>query len=796
MKKIKILMVSLILVGAVFISGCVQESTDDGSTPPTTEITLDEAIAILMSILDPSSSDSRISAFMLSEPLRTSDTVTSEGGDSYPLDGATWFAFIDDEPKLLFTHPTRYVLIDGQDGSYEIVNEIWPPLVNDYSMWDIDNLNRGEVIEFYPLLNMSMPITLDGQSSAPSGDYGDAPDGTDAYYGVEGKFPTYYATSNSILNRPGGHTLNVGEETLGLNVSAEVDADDPNDPDLIPNLVDSDSDERMFVYINVQNAQLSFTVTVSETALEMTRYVNVLIDFDQDGNWTEGSYGNEWAVTNLEVDVPPGSTEIITTPSFSWGNNALDLPTPAWMRVALTREEINESLFTDIGGWDGSGQFEYGEIEDHLVYLIDNPPDPEDEWPPGEPKEPTDPQPPGPSEGPCGTDVNYHSIIISGGDSSKHMKRGRHPADQAVDTMTDLLNDQGYNSVGSLTPGGSGGSSNSISSITAAFETLKSQVKCGDHVLIYIVGHGNSADNENGPGINMKGTNGKNSELLTPSTLSSLLAKIPACEDQLCDDEEVNCHVNVVIESCYAGSFNIDGVKGPGRTVMGSSSDEPASAAGGGVFTSGFNDSSRSEGSDANDDGVVSPAEAFDIAKNSVDKNNAKPSRKNKEDQEPWKDSQECECRCPNNPSVTGGKYAWDGTAWVDEVAVSVGDTVMFKLELENDGGVKNVENIRVVDSLPSGLSYVSGSGVLYQNGENLGLRNYCNIMDGTSGVDYLWVLTEIAYLAPGETIAIEYSATALSDGTYTNSYYGYAYCSEDTSILVSCEDTAVVTIS
>ena len=361
MKKIKILIVSMILVGAVFISGCVQQdSTTDDGTPPATEITLDEAITILMGILDPSASDDRISAFMLSEPLRTTDSVKSEAGDSYPLTGATWFAFIDDEPKLLFTHPTRYVLIDGQDGSYEIVNEIWPPIVNDYSMWDIDNLNRGEVIEFYPLLNMSMPITLDGQSSAPSGDYGDAPDGTDAYYGVEGKFPTYYATSNSILNRPGGHTLNVGEETLGLNVSAEVDADDPNDPDLIPNLVDSDSDERMFVYINVQNAQLSFTVTVSETALEMTRYVNVLIDFDQDGNWTEGSYGNEWAVINLEVDVPPGSTEIITTPSFSWGNNALDLPTPAWMRVALTREEINESLFTDIGGWDGSGQFEYG----------------------------------------------------------------------------------------------------------------------------------------------------------------------------------------------------------------------------------------------------------------------------------------------------------------------------------------------------------------------------------------------------------------------------------------------------
>jgi uncharacterized repeat protein (TIGR01451 family) len=794
MEKIKILIVSMILVGAVFISGCTQQdSTTDDGTIPATEITLDEAIAILMSILDPSATDDRISAFMLSEPLRTTDSVKSEAGDSYPLTGATWFAFIDDEPKLLFSHPTRYVFIDGQDGSYQIENEIWPPLVNDYSMWDKDSLNRGEVIEFYPLLNMSMPITAGSQSSAPSADYGDAPDGTDAYYGIEGKFPTYYATSNSILNRPGGHTLIVGEETLGLHVSAEVDADDPNDPDLIPNLVDSDRDDRMFLFINIQNAQLTFTVTIDETAPEITRYINVLIDFDQNGNWTEGTYGDEWAVINLEVDVPPGSTEIVTTRSFAWGNDPLDLPTPAWVRVALTREEINESLFTDDGGWDGSGQFEYGEIEDHLVYLIDNPPDPEDEWPPGEPKDPTDPQPPGPTEGPCGTEVNYHSLIISGGDSSKHMRRGKHPADTAVDTMTELLNDQGYNSVGSLTPGGSGGSSNSISDITAAFETLKSQVKCGDHVLIYIVGHGNSVDNKRGVGINMKAPNGKNQELLTPTILASLLAKIPECEDQLCDDEEVNCHVNVVIESCFAGNFNIDGVKGKGRTVMGSSSDEPASAAGGGVFTSGFNEGSRS-GTDPDD--PVTPSEAFDQAKNSVDKNNAKPRRKNKEDQEPWKDSQECECKCPNNPSITGGKYAWDGASWVDEVTVSIDDEILFRLELENDGGVKNVDNIQVIDTIPTELVYLPLSGVLYHNEISLGLRDYCMPMDAPGGVDCSWILTEIAYLAPGDTLAIEYTATAQSDGTYTNSYYAYAYCSDDPTIMVSYEDTAVVTVS
>ena len=69
--------------------------------------------------------------------------------------------------------------------------------------------------------------------------------------------------------------------------------------------------------------------------------------------------------------------------------------------------------------------------------------------------------------------------------------------------MTKLLNDQGYNSVGSLGPK-AGGSQNSIENIDAAFETLKSQVKCGDHVLIYIVGHGNKASDEDGPGINLK----------------------------------------------------------------------------------------------------------------------------------------------------------------------------------------------------------------------------------------------------------------------------------------------------
>jgi uncharacterized repeat protein (TIGR01451 family) len=254
--------------------------------------------------------------------------------------------------------------------------------------------------------------------------------------------------------------------------------------------------------------------------------------------------------------------------------------------------------------------------------------------------------------------------------------------------------------------------------------------------------------------------------------------------------------MTVVIESCYAGNFNIDGVKGTGRTVMGSSDDEPAEATGGGVFTSSFNDASRSEGSDVNDDDIVSPSEAFDVAENSVAKNNDKPHRKKKEDQEPWKDSKECECKCPNIPNITGGKYVWDGAAWVNEISALVDSIVQFNIDVENNGATKNILGLTVVDSLPSYLSYIEGSATLFYNGESMGLRNPCLMSDTASGIDLTWGLTEIPTFAPDDTIYIQYSATVLMDGTYSNLFTASGYCETDTSIIVSCEDTATVIAS
>jgi len=226
----------------------------------------DGAIAILVSkIIKPAAAYKLISAFMLSEPLQNGDVVTSESGQRYPIDTNTWFVFIDDEPLAFFAHDSRYVFIDAQTGSYDVKNETWPPQINNLSMWDTQNLGRGHIIELYSVLDSAVPIA-GSPSQAPTGDYGDAPDGQDAYYGVPGHYPTLFNTTNSQFGRPGGHTLNIGGETLGMNVSAEVDANDPADPDGVPNLVDADSDERIFVIVEDTQAKLAFTVTISPNA--------------------------------------------------------------------------------------------------------------------------------------------------------------------------------------------------------------------------------------------------------------------------------------------------------------------------------------------------------------------------------------------------------------------------------------------------------------------------------------------------------------------------------------------------
>ncbi|TWT40582.1 hypothetical protein RAS1_42950 [Phycisphaerae bacterium RAS1] len=231
-------------------------------------------------------------------------------------------------------------------------------------------------------------LTAAASGAGPSGlsfydsfaDYGDAPDGTSALYpvpfqAVVGNFPTLRNTTNSRYGLQGGHCLTTSQEWLGLVVSRELDADDTSDPDLIENLVDDDFDDSLVngpcavgsppaPFPSPMSVTLGIRVNVAAGAPNVTRYINILIDHNHNGVWANVTPGApEWVVVDMPVSVAPGTSAVITTPAF-----ALPLsPIGAWTRIVLTRTPV-AGTFTDDGtGWDGSGRFNFGEVEDFLM---------------------------------------------------------------------------------------------------------------------------------------------------------------------------------------------------------------------------------------------------------------------------------------------------------------------------------------------------------------------------------------------------------------------------------------------
>lgn len=214
-------------------------------------------------------------------------------------------------------------------------------------------------------------------------EYGDAPESGSAGYAgsystVQAAFPTLFNTPNST--GPGAHTLDASMEWLGDPAdgdfySYEADADDPADPDGVMNLVNEDKFDDGVTGVNIvlvgmpPPATLTTDVTIAAGAPDVPRYLNVLIDLNMDGEWSgAAAFGEkEWAVQNFEVNVAPGTTESVTTDAFAFSNGNILTPT-TWMRVLLTREPLNVSSY-GADGWDGSGQFDYGEVEDYYVQL-------------------------------------------------------------------------------------------------------------------------------------------------------------------------------------------------------------------------------------------------------------------------------------------------------------------------------------------------------------------------------------------------------------------------------------------
>jgi S-layer homology domain/GEVED domain/Bacterial Ig domain len=221
-------------------------------------------------------------------------------------------------------------------------------------------------------------------TAAPTAEYGDAPeDGPAGYAGsfsvVEAAFPTLYNTTNSTYG-PGAHALDSSEEWLGDGVagglySYEEDADDSADPDGIENLDNTDDYDDGVTGLNIiltsipPPAYLTTQITVAPDAPDVPRYVNAVIDLNMDGKWAGNAAGGEpeWVVKNFVVNVSPGSVQTVTSDAFAYSNGLLLTPT-TWMRVVLSREPINAATYgTD--GWDGSGAFTKGEVEDYYVQL-------------------------------------------------------------------------------------------------------------------------------------------------------------------------------------------------------------------------------------------------------------------------------------------------------------------------------------------------------------------------------------------------------------------------------------------
>jgi hypothetical protein len=200
---------------------------------------------------------------------------------------------------------------------------------------------------------------------APTGDYGDAPDGGTTDYPdpfvQDGQFPTLFASN-------GARTLKTDEATLGPSASDEVDANDPADPDGAPNLTNTDSDDGLVNFFITLTAippptTLSVEVFAPAGSPGGTFYVNAIIDLNMDGQWGgQGANGElEWVVQNQPVQVVPGGSTPFTSPPFAFSNGNL-LPDGAYMRLALTKERVP-------GNWDGTGEFSSGEIEDHFIKL-------------------------------------------------------------------------------------------------------------------------------------------------------------------------------------------------------------------------------------------------------------------------------------------------------------------------------------------------------------------------------------------------------------------------------------------
>jgi hypothetical protein len=232
-----------------------------------------------------------------------------------------------------------------------------------------------------------IPLAIAGSGSSaqppdigPIGDYGDAPDGLSASYThVDpqkiGLFPSTYKASSDHRSYI-VHRFPQERVYLGPTVTTETNA----------LLVDRDVDDGWLPgsFPTCSQANLLVSVTVPQEATAGPIYLNVLFDWNHDGRWSDFSIcssprgielAEEWAIRNLPLHQPPyslapGFVGTVVLPEITTG----PLPGELWIRFTISTEPVDEVRYipATLGGhgWNGEGDFLYGETEDYFSCLL------------------------------------------------------------------------------------------------------------------------------------------------------------------------------------------------------------------------------------------------------------------------------------------------------------------------------------------------------------------------------------------------------------------------------------------
>jgi FlgD Ig-like domain len=255
--------------------------------------------------------------------------------------------------------------------------------------------------------------------AGPLGDYGDAPEGAEAYRGVEGHFPTCFAYAAPAGTRelvcqpfgtvpgPTGYVVHVDHQNFPLwigcgGVGVAYDVEPEAKINLTPSLcgegpVDcvvgsptsdlrfgqdeclADGDAGLifpqsFVQCSTQVVALNVTLDLPPGP-DYVYYLNVLVDWNMDGDWNDTfmcpdrpECVYEWAVKN-EFIFSAGGCGAVPSRPFLTGPKVGE----AWVRITVTPRPVSDDF-----PWNGSasevnGVFQGGETEDYLMTIRPNP---------------------------------------------------------------------------------------------------------------------------------------------------------------------------------------------------------------------------------------------------------------------------------------------------------------------------------------------------------------------------------------------------------------------------------------